>query len=275
MSDKNLPPAGLPAKVEPIAKCYVQANCDFITEVLKELSELVSSGLFNLIPNSANEVLKELSKSTLSRLSNLIPNSANEAVSYVIEESLRYVYDAAEFTQSSDKSAEQAFNRVAVTIVSSFGGAGGLPTKIAELPVMIGLIFREIQLVSKQYGRDPACEMAKRECLSVFLLGTSLEGDSTIDSEFIVLKIGPQVPTVQCLITKIVPQLVKVFAPMLISPPVIGAAIDAVLNLIYIEHYRKLAHVKFQLAELSRSYDPVDVQAEFKQQVEAHRIGCQ
>ena len=320
MSEENSPLAGLADKVEPIATCYVRTNCDFITklveelpksvssglsdlipnsanEVLEGLSELVSSGLSDLIPNSANEVLKGFAGSVSSGLSNLIPN-ANEVVSVAIEASLWHAYDAAEFTQSRDDSVEKEimgwklpevlrlskrkeFNKIAVAVIGGAGGAGGLPVTMVELPATVGLIFREIQLVWKDYNKNgnlASCE-AKQECLSVFLLGTSLEGDNTTDSEFIVPKVELPEPTVQCLITEIVPKLVKVLAPKLISqpelvsPPVAGAA-NAVLHVIYFEHYRELACVKFRLAELSRSYDPVCVQEEFKRQVEAHRCGC-
>ena len=233
-------------------------------------------------------LLRELSKSVSSDLSNLIPNYANEVVSVAIEASLSHAYDAAEFTQSRDDSAEKEimgwklpevlrlskrkeFNEIAAAVIGAIGGAGALPGTIVELPVTIGLIFREIQLVSKDYKMNR--DMVKRECLSVFLLGTSLEDDKITDSEFIVPKIELQVPTKQCLITEIVPQLVKMLAPKLVSPPVAGVA-NAVFNLIYIKHYHELAHVKFGLAKLSRRNDAEVVRAEFRRQVEEHRVGC-
>ena len=265
--------------------------------LLTKLSELVLGGLSNPIPNFANEavsdvikalkgimewklpevltpeefnkiaavlLLTELSELVSGGLSNPIRNSANEAVSNIIEKSLWHAYDAAEFTQSGDNSVEK-FKQVVAVLFSGISSASRLQGIIVGLPVTIWLIFREIQLVSKNYNRDLASSEVKQECLSVFLLGTSWEGDNTADSEF----------TVQCLINKIVPQLMEVLALKLISlvsPPVIDIAIDVVSNLVYIKHYHELAHVKFQLTDLSPHYDAKKVQAEFKKQVKARRI---
>lgn len=268
MSEENLPPAGLDVEVKPIAMRYNKANNRFITKLLNNVAESVLSGL-----------------------SNLIPNPAKVPVQDAIEASLWHIYDVAELTQSRDDSAEKEikgwklpevlriskqkkFNKIAIVLAGGAGGGSGLPGTIVELPVTIGLIFREIQLVSKEYtrNRDPASEMAKLQCLSVFLIGTSLEGDNTADFEFIGARMALQGTTVQALITRVAPQLVRVIAPKLVSPPLLGGLTGAALNLLYINLYHELAHVNFQLAELSPPYDPEDVQTEFKRQVKVRRI---
>ena len=260
MSEECLPQTDLAHDVRPIAERYVKANGLLIRGLNKAAKSLVSD-----------------------RLSGLIPDNVKSMVSDAVEVSLKHVYDAAEFTQSSDESVERgmlaskivealklhkrpAFNQWAATIIGVVGGAGGLPTTIAELPVTIGLIFREIQLVSKQYGRDPGSETAKRECLAVFLTGTPLENDDELEFGFIGARVALEGATIHGLISRIAPQLLRVLGPKLVSPPVVGAVAGAGLNYVYINYYRELAHVNFQLDGLSRIHGDANVVQEFKRQ---------
>lgn len=261
MEDENLPPTDLTAAIIPITKCYCQADNPLIRGV-NRLAESVTSN----------------------KLADLIPDTVKLSVSDAIEASLWHIYDAAELTQSRDDSAkkqimgwelpevlrvskQKKFNQIAAAVAGAIGGAGGLATTIVELPVTIGLIFREIQLVSKKYDKDPASDEGKWECLSVFLTGTSLEHDDTVGIGFIDKKVVLHGAAIKKLIDSVAPQLLKVLGPKLVSPPVIGAVTGGGLNLIYMDYYRRLAHVNFQLAGLSPRFDKADVQAEFKRQV--------
>lgn len=224
------------------------------------------------------------------KVSNLIPKHPELSVAGLIEFVLRHVYDFAERTQSHDDavkkeikgwklpeilkvSKRKEFNHVAAIIVGIGGGAGGLAATIVELPVTIGLIFREIQLVSKEYGNNPASDETKQKCLSVFLTGTPSEHDNTVEIEFISTRLALQGESITFLIGMLAPHLLRTLGPKLASSPVIGAVAGAVLNHIYINYFRELAHVNFQLDELVRTHDAKNVVEEFKRQIEARRIG--
>ncbi|MEZ5911609.1 MAG: EcsC family protein [Paracoccaceae bacterium] len=47
------------------------------------------------------------------------------------------------------------------------GGAGGLASALAELPVTVTMIFRAIQKVAAEHGFDPGAEDVRLECLGV------------------------------------------------------------------------------------------------------------
>lgn len=268
MRDGNLQSTELAAAVKPITIRYFRVNNNLLINGVNKLARLVPSN----------------------KVSNLIPDHPELNVSGLIELALWHVYDVAERTQSDDNavkkeikgwkfleilkvSEREEFNKAAAILIGLAGGAGGLATTIVELPVTIGLIFREIQLISKEYRNNPASDETKQKCLSVFLTGTPSESDNTVEIEFISARLALQGGSITFLIEMIAPQLLRILGPKLVSPPVIGAVAGAVVNYVYINYYRELAHVNFQLDELERTHDAKSVAEEFKRQVEARRIG--
>ena len=260
---ENLPEKGMSDEIKRIAARYVKAN-NVLIELLNKAGQFVASPLDKL------------------------PDKAKDAIFQVVERALLQVYDAAvgvnhyeeklnqrEFIgKLSDMLENRIFksrNQAAAALSGLVGGVGGFQTMLLELPVAIGLIFKEIQKVSAEYGRDPASEETRKECLAIFASGTNLEADDYADSAFIGARIVLRGSTVFELITRFAPQIIRIFGPKIVSPPVVGMAIGAGINYIYVDYFREIAHVQFRIDELSKQFDPVRVHEEFKAQVDQLR----
>jgi hypothetical protein len=159
--------------------------------------------------------------------------------------------------------------RSAVAIASlsgAVGGAGGLATSIAELPLTITLILRAVQDVARGHGFDPATEGVRRETLRVFGAGSPLARDDGVDTTFIAARLTFTGPAVQAMLAGVAPRLAAAMGPKLAaqSVPVLGALAGAGLNAAYMDYYREMAQVRFGLLALAASHDPARVLGAFR-----------
>ncbi len=159
-------------------------------------------------------------------------------------------------------------NRLLAIVLGSVSGFFGPMALIPEMPVTVGLIFREIRSVAITYGFDPNSGETRKHCLAIFGSGTILEEDNAADLGFLASRYFVHGTTVRELISRFIPRIVSILGPRFLSPPVIGAAVGAGLNGMYISYFTEVAHVYFQLLNLEdKGYDPSEVREEFLRQI--------
>ena len=161
---------------------------------------------------------------------------------------------------------------VAVAAASgAVGGAGGIATAIAELPVAVALILRTIQEEARAQGFDPADPAIRREALRVFASGSPLAADDGINTAFIGARLTLTGPALHRAIVTFAPRIAAALGPKVAAQavPVLGAAAGAAINAAYLAHYRALAGVRFGLLDLARRHDPARVSAAFRAAVAA------
>lgn len=165
--------------------------------------------------------------------------------------------------------ATERMNRLLGTLTGALGGAGGLPTALAELPVATTVIFRSIQSVAETYGEDPSTEETRMECLRVFGAGGPMGEDDGIDTTFIGARIGLSGAAVHGLIAKVAPRFATVLTQKLASQavPILGAAAGAGTNYAFIGYYTEMAHVHFGLRAAGRTYDAEQVADAFHEEL--------
>lgn len=165
--------------------------------------------------------------------------------------------------------ATDRMNRLLGTLTGALGGAGGLPTALAELPIATTVIFRSIQNGAQSYGEDPLSEETRIECLRVFGAGGPLDHDDGIDTTFIGARIGLSGAAVHGLIAKVAPRFATVLSQKLASQavPLLGAAAGAGTNYAFIGYYTEMAHVHFGLRAASRTHDPDQVADAFHEEL--------
>ncbi|WP_103333310.1 EcsC family protein [Pseudotabrizicola formosa] len=154
------------------------------------------------------------------------------------------------------------------------GGAGGLPTALAELPLAVTLILHAIRQAARAEGFDPEDPMVRAECIRVFGAGSPLAEDDGINTSFISARLTLTGPAVQKVIASVAPKLATALGQKLAAQaiPVIGAVTGAALNAAFLNYYSEIARVRFALLRLSQIHGAEQVLADFRKAVESPRL---
>lgn len=143
------------------------------------------------------------------------------------------------------------------TALGAAGGAGGLPSALAELPITTTVLLRAIQDEASRQGFDPAAQNVQFDCVRVFSASGPLEHDDGADLAFVSTRLALSGTAVNALIAPIVPRLSVVLGQKLAAQavPVLGAVAGAATNYIYTKYYQDIAHVHFGLRRLAIDSD--------------------
>lgn len=154
------------------------------------------------------------------------------------------------------------------------GGAGGIATSLAELPVTITLILRAIRREAVDAGFDPDLPSIRAACLDVFASGGPLSEDDGVNAAFVSTRLTMTGPALQKLISTVVPRLAATLGQKLAAQavPVLGAVSGAAINAAYLRYFRNLARIRFALMRLSIAYGAAQVLAAFAAATAAPRI---
>nr|WP_110814819.1 EcsC family protein [Pseudoroseicyclus aestuarii] len=156
-------------------------------------------------------------------------------------------------------------HRLVATVSGAFGGLGGLPTALAEIPVATTIIFRAVQGVAQANGEDPASEETRLECLRVFGAGGAGPDEAGIDTSFLGARLGLSGIALNTLIARVAPRFAAVLGARLAGQavPILGAVAGAGTNWAFTGYYTEVAHVHFGLRRLVRHYGEEAVLNEF------------
>jgi EcsC protein family len=200
----------------------------------------------------------------------LLPAAMRGQIETVTARALEAAYGLARHTPDLGQRGPLA----AVMVSGAAGGAGGVATALAELPVTVTLILNAIRAEARAAGLDPEAPGVREDCLRVFGAGSPLAGDDGVNTSFLTARLALTGPTVQNLITAIAPRLAAVLGQKLAAQavPVVGAVTGAALNAAFLSYYRELARIRFALLKLSQEHGTETVLAAFGKAVEPPRI---
>ena len=200
----------------------------------------------------------------------LLPASIRDQLEAVTARALEAAYGLARHTPGLGRRGPVA----AVMVSGAVGGAGGLATALAELPVTVTLILNAIRAEARAAGLDPDALGVREDCLRVFGAGSPLAGDDGVNSSFLTARLALTGSTVQNLIATIAPRLAAVLGQKLAAQavPVVGAVTGAALNAAFLTYYRELARIRFALLKLSEVHGAEPVLFAFQTAVEPPRI---
>lgn len=184
---------------------------------------------------------------------NRLPAGARGGIETAVNAALAAAYGAAARSHGRRASGERA-HRLAAAALGVAGGAGGLPSAIAELPVTTTALLRSIQEIARHYGEDPGDPATRLEALRVLGSGGPLAEDDGTDFAFLGARLALTGPALQKLIVQIAPRFAAVLGQKLAlqAVPLLGAAAGAAVNLAFARYYQEMAHVHFGLRRLSR-----------------------
>jgi hypothetical protein len=205
------------------------------------------------------------------RIENLIdrlPADARMNLEGATRRALEFAFDAASLSRGRLPDTSDWLNTAVTTAMGAVGGAGGLPTAVAELPVTTTVLLRAIQGIALEYGFDPAEESVRLDCIQVFAASGPLERDDGADIAFLATRVSLTGATVRGLIARLAPRFSAVLGQKLAAQtvPILGAVAGAAVNYAFTSYYQQMAHIYFGLKRLSldTGHDHATLVAEFR-----------
>lgn len=162
----------------------------------------------------------------------------------------------------------------AAVATGAAGGAGGLLSAVAELPVTITVILHAIQREAVLAGYDPAEAGVRAACLEVFAAGSPVQADDGVNAAFLSARLTLTGPAIQKIIATVAPRLAAALGRKLMvqAVPVLGAVTGAALNATYLNYYCEIARIRFALMRLAETHGGEAVVAAFSSAVAAPRV---
>lgn len=141
-------------------------------------------------------------------------------------------------------------------LTGAAGGAGGVATTLAELPVTVTVILHAIRTAAREAGYDPDAPAIRAECLRTFAMGSPLSQDDGVNTGFLGARLTLTGPALHGLIASVAPKLAAALGQKLAlqAVPVLGAAAGAAVNAAFLTYYRELARIRFALLRLSETH---------------------
>jgi len=229
----------------------VLALDDEIRLLAKRTKSANSVGLqvLNLIGGQAESLLEKL------------PDATKDKLEVVTECALRAALDAAARSRGVVPDQKGWLNTAVATAMGAAGGAGGLPSALAELPVTVTVLMRAMLGIAADLGFDPDDPAVAKECLTVFAAAGPLAEDDGAELGFLAARVSLTGVSVNALIARLAPRIAAAMGQKLAAQtvPVLGAAAGAAVNYAYTSYYQDMARVHFGLLRLSeRSGRPRD-----------------
>ncbi|SNB78173.1 EcsC protein family protein [Arboricoccus pini] len=198
----------------------------------------------------------------------------------LIDESLRRVLSRAlktvlshEPTRSLPMVRADWLHRGLAAASGAAGGAFGLGGTLVELPVSTSLLLRQIAAEAVANGEDPTDPVTGIECLKVFAFGSHDEPADGGETGYFATRIALArlIPNMS---TAMLPSFVGAITARFTQPvllklatqaaPVVGAAAGAGINLVFLEHFRRVARAHFTVRRLEREYGAENVRLAYE-----------
>ena len=229
---------------------HIESNLPSIIDVEARLDDIatrykqaggVGINVLNLIGGQADGLIERL------------PAPVRRNLEAATVKALNHAMRAAHTSRSMVPDQKSWLNQAASAAMGAAGGAGGLPTALAELPVTTTLLLRVIQGVAVEHGFDADAENVQFDCVQVFSAAGPLSGDDGADLGFLSARMALSGRAMQAVIAKVAPRLAVVLGQKLAAQavPVLGAVAGAATNYAYTSYYQDMAHVHFGLRRLA------------------------
>lgn len=251
MTETQLPVCSVDAEIAALAKRYKGANS-------------LGMQVLSLIGGKAEGLLERL------------PAPARSGLDEATKRALTLAFMAARHSRGVVRDQKTWANTALATAMGAAGGAGGMPSALAEIPLTVTVLLRAIQGIAAEYGFDPHDPAVARECVMVFASAGPLETDDGGETGFLAARVTVNGATLQGLIARVAPRLSTVLGQKLAAQtvPVLGAVAGAATNYAYTGYYQQMAHVHFGLMDLARrsGVPREDLVADLREAMERPRL---
>ncbi|HUN95554.1 MAG TPA: EcsC family protein [Bradyrhizobium sp.] len=217
----------------------------------------------------------------VNRVLGLLPKAANKRLSGLVRNAVMRGLDVAIDTLDDQPPLSPAnrFSSLLVGITGGVSGVFGFGALAIELPLTTTLMLRSIAEIAHHEGEDLSRVEARLACLEVFAFGTkradanldvgyyaarALISKYTSDVAALILERGAidaSAPVVTSLVSEIVSRFGLVVSDKVAAGavPILGAVGGATVNVIFMDHFQRIARGHFTLRRLERSYGAANV----------------
>ena len=154
----------------------------------------VGMQVLNLVGGQAENLLERL------------PDPAKNRLESAAEQALRVALTAAGRSRSLVPDQKGWFSTMLTTAMGAAGGAGGLPSSVAELPVTVTILMRAMLAIAVEHGFDPEDPEVMQGCLLIFASAGPLSEDDCADLGYLAARVSLTGIGVNALIAKLAPE---------------------------------------------------------------------
>jgi hypothetical protein len=235
-------------------------------------------------PNFAAK-LADYAGTPVNRILSMLPKTVNRQISGMVRDAVMKGLDVAVDTLEDKPPPSPAikFSAFLAGVAGGVSGLFGFGALAVELPLTTTVMLRSIAEIARHEGEDLTTLEARLACLEVFAFGTkradakvdvgyyaarTLISKYTSDVAALFLERGAldvSAPVVSNLVTEIVSRFGIVVSDKVAAGavPIIGALSGATVNVIFMDHFQKIAKGHFTLRRLERTYGSAHIRQHY------------
>ena len=235
-------------------------------------------------PNFAAK-LADYAGAPINRIMSMLPRTVNRQISGMVRDAVMKGLDVAVDTleEKPPPSPAVKFSSFIAGVAGGLSGLFGFGALAIELPLTTTVMLRSIAEIARHEGEDLSTLEARLACLEVFAFGTKRTDENvdvgyyaartliskyTSDVAALFLERGAidvSAPVVSNLVTEIVSRFGIVVSDKIAAGavPIIGALSGATVNVIFMDHFQKIAKGHFTLRRLERTYGSAHIRQHY------------
>jgi hypothetical protein len=214
-----------------------------------------------------------------------LPEGAGEIIRTATTKALNGALRVATTTMEDRRApASERMHTLAVAASGAVGGAFGLATLAAELPVSTTIMLRSIAAIARSEHHSVKSPRIQLACLEVFALGSRARDDDAAEAGYFAVRAAlaravtdaaehllsrgvaaESAPALARLISTIASRfgITVTDKVMAQSLPIIGAAGGAAINVLFINHFQDVARGHFTILRLEDKYGAAAVRTAY------------
>jgi hypothetical protein len=212
----------------------------------------------------------------VNRVLGFLPKALNKQLSGAVRTAVMKGLEVAVDTldEKPPRTPATGFSSFLAGVTGGVSGLFGFGALAVELPLTTTLMLRAIAEIAQHQGEDLSTLEARLACLEVFAYGAKRNEDNldvgyyaaraliskyTHDIAALALERGAidaSAPVVASLVSEIVSRFGLVVSDKVAAGalPIIGAVGGATVNIVFMDHFQRVAHAHFTLRRLERTY---------------------
>ena len=216
----------------------------------------------------------------------MLPTKWSKFIDKAVSNSLKKALDIAVKTIDFKVTSERKFaHKIAVATTGGIGGAFGLTTLAVELPISTGIMLRSIAKIAQANGEDLSDLSVRLSCIEVFAFGSNSKSDDATETGYYAVRAAlaktiadsakyiaqkgiaeKGAPIITKFLMKISSRFGMVVSQKAVATavPIVGGIGGATVNVLFIDHFQRIAEGHFIIRRLERKYGEDIVKHEYE-----------